>query len=58
MWYAVYVTATGQLVSVGTVLADPMPAGLLVKVLDGAPNMAIVEWDAATLSFIPHPPEN
>lgn len=56
-WHAVYRTATGELVSVGTVLADPMPAGLSVLSLAGEPDAATHEWDAALLAFVPHPPE-
>lgn len=57
MWYAVYITATGQLISVGSVLANPLPAELSVKQFDSEPDAALVEWDIVTLSFIPHPLE-
>jgi hypothetical protein len=51
MWLAVYKQATGELVSLGTVAADPLPAGMASKdVGESRPSGA---WNAATLAFEP-----
>lgn len=51
MWYAVYETATGALRSVGTVLADPLPAGLSsVAIGQDHPSG---DWDSASRTFVP-----
>jgi hypothetical protein len=44
MHYLVIDDATGALVSEGTVLADPLPAGLVVIAVPEAPDWAAVEW--------------
>lgn len=49
-WYAIH-DASGQLVSTGTVLADPLPAGLTALPIDGPPDFGRDEWDPATLAF-------
>ncbi len=51
-WYAVYRASNGQLVSVGEVVADPLPDGLASVAIDG-PDIGTHEWDAAALSFVP-----
>ena len=48
-WYAVYETATGALKSVGTVVADPLPAGLSALALSTQPAGQV--WNASTLAF-------
>lgn len=49
-WYAIH-TAAGELVSVGTTVADPLPDGLTaLAVGDDKPSGA---WNAETLSFDP-----
>lgn len=48
-WYAIYATATGELVSIGTVVADPLPAGMAAKALAGDP--AGKQWNSTTLVF-------
>lgn len=48
MWYAVYKTATRELWSVGTVPADPMPAGLAALALAEQPNLETHVWDPST----------
>lgn len=53
MWYAVYRSDSGALVSVGTVLADPLPEGLEVREYADWPVGA---WDAETRSFVIQPP--
>ena len=47
-WYGVYDKATGQLVSVGTVLADPLPDNLLAEQLSGIVDFAVDEWDSTS----------
>jgi hypothetical protein len=57
--YAVHTTDTGQLVSVGTVVADPLPAGLTATALSAGDGQALRDgtgtWDAATRAVIPAP---
>lgn len=49
-WFAVIDDVTGELVSTGTVLADPMPAGLVViKLGEDHPTG---EWDTAARKFV------
>jgi len=47
-WFAVCRRATGELVSSGTVVADPIPEGLEAILLAAQPDWAADEWDAAT----------
>jgi len=59
-WHLLYNTTTGQSVSIGTVIADPLPAGLTALPLtdeqgEGLQNGSFI-WDAATRSLIPTPP--
>jgi hypothetical protein len=59
-WHLLYNTATGQSVSIGTVIADPLPAGITALPLtdeqgEGLQNGSLI-WDAATRSLIPTPP--
>jgi hypothetical protein len=59
-WHLLYNTATGQSVSIGTVIADPLPAGITALALsdaegEGLQNGSLI-WDAATRSLIPTPP--
>lgn len=50
MWYAIYNTATGALVSSGTVIANPLPDGLAS--VECGQSQPAGEWDAATLTFL------
>lgn len=50
-WHAIYSSATGALISIGTVVADPLPAGLASKVL-GEPQ-PVGSWDPAVREFVP-----
>lgn len=53
--YAVH-NAAGTLLSVGTVVADPLPDGLTAKALTDAEAVDLAEgatWDSATLSVVP-----
>lgn len=53
MWSAVYRLATGELVSTGTSVADPLPDGLAVTALgDSLPSG---DWDCIALAFVSAP---
>lgn len=54
MHYALYTTATGQLVSLSTVLPDPVPAELSVLARETAPADSEM-WDAASRSWVARP---
>jgi hypothetical protein len=59
-WHLLYNSATGQSVSIGTVIADPLPAGITAFPLtdeqgEGLQNGTFI-WDAATRTLIPTPP--
>jgi hypothetical protein len=59
-WHLLYNTTTGQSVSIGTVIADPLPAGITALPLsdaegEGLQNGALI-WDAASRTLIPTPP--
>jgi hypothetical protein len=58
-WHLLYNTTTGQSVSIGTVIADPLPAGITALPLtdeqgEGLQNGTLI-WDAATRTLIPTP---
>jgi hypothetical protein len=59
-WHLLYNTTTGQSVSIGTVIADPLPAGITALPLtdeqgEGLQNGNLI-WDAATRTLIATPP--
>ena len=59
-WHLLYNTTTGESVSIGTVIADPLPAGITALPLtdeqgEGLQNGTLI-WDAATRTLIPTPP--
>ena len=59
-WHLLYTTATGQSVSIGTVIADPLPEGITALPLtdeqgEGLQNGTLI-WDAASRALIPTPP--
>jgi hypothetical protein len=59
-WHLLYNTTTGQSVSIGTVIADPLPSGITALPLtdeqgEGLQNGTLI-WDAATRTLIPTPP--
>jgi hypothetical protein len=59
-WHLLYNTTTGASVSSGTVIADPLPAGITALPLtdaegEGLQNGTLI-WDAATRTLIPTPP--
>lgn len=55
----IYNTATGEPVSMGEVLPDPLPAGTSSAVLSDADFLALKRgdktWDAATRALVPNP---
>jgi hypothetical protein len=59
-WHLLYNSTTGASVSIGTVIADPLPAGITALPLtdeqgEGLQNGSLI-WDAATRTLIPTPP--
>jgi len=59
-WHLLYNTTTGQSVSIGTVIADPLPADLTALPLtdeqgEGLQNGSLL-WDAASRTLIATPP--
>jgi hypothetical protein len=59
-WHILYNTASGQSVSIGTVIADPLPAGITAIPLtdeqgEGLQNGSLI-WDAASRTLIATPP--
>jgi hypothetical protein len=59
-WHLLYNTTTGESVSIGTVIADPLPAGITALPLtdeqgERLQNGTLI-WDAATRTLIPTPP--
>jgi hypothetical protein len=59
-WHLLYNTATGQSVSIGTVIADPLPEGITALPLtdaegEGLQNGSLI-WDAASRTLIATPP--
>jgi hypothetical protein len=59
-WHLLYNTTTGESVSIGTVIADPLPEGITALPLtdeqgEGLQNGTLI-WDAASRTLIPTPP--
>jgi hypothetical protein len=59
-WHLLYNSTTGQSVSIGTVIADPLPEGITALPLsdaqgEGLQNGSLI-WDAASRTLIPTPP--
>ena len=59
-WHLLYNTTTGESVSIGTVIADPLPEGITALPLtdeqgEGLQNGSLI-WDAATRTLIATPP--
>lgn len=59
-WHLLYNTTTGASVSIGTVIADPLPEGITALPLtdeqgEGLQN-GTLKWDEATRTLIPTPP--
>ena len=53
-FWVVFETATGRLVSTGSVLAEPLPAGLTATDLGARPADTLM-WDAATRTHVARP---
>ena len=58
-WHLLYNTATGQSVSIGTVIADPLPEGITALPLsdeqgEGLQN-GLLKWDEETRALVPTP---
>lgn len=53
-WTALYDTTTGRLLSVGTVVANPLPSGTATLDMAQAPTRADM-WDETTRAFIARP---
>lgn len=57
--YAIHQTTTGELVSVGTIVADPLPAGLTSVALSDPDYVALRDntgiWDTAVRAVVPNP---
>lgn len=51
MYFAVYRKSTGEIVSTGSNVADPLPDGLGVKKLAEEPDFSKRQWNASTLEF-------
>lgn len=59
-WHILYNTATGASVSIGTVIADPLPADLTALPLTDAEGEGLqngtLKWDEVTRTLVPTPP--
>lgn len=53
MWYAIYRTSDGVLISTGTVIADPLPDGLASVELGEAFDQSGKIWNPTTYTFAP-----
>jgi len=53
-WYAVYSSATGRLVSVGQVVADPLPGDQVASLLAGRPGDEEM-WNEGARLFVARP---
>ena len=54
MWFAIYQISDGTLVSLATVVADPLPAGLTKKQVRERPKNH--QWNVTTLDWELEPP--
>jgi hypothetical protein len=52
-WFAIVRKSNGTLYSVGTVVADPLPAEFHALPLEEQPDLGKVTWDPPTLAFRP-----
>lgn len=59
-WHLLYNTATGASVSIGTVIADPLPAGITALPLSNEQGAGLqngsLKWDEAARTLIATPP--
>ena len=56
-WWAIVRAADGELVSVGTRVADPLPEGLAVLPLDHEPDWSVERWNPVGRCCEPAPAE-
>ena len=56
-WYAHYRHSDGALLSLGTVLPNPVPVDTSLLRLSVQPDLIAVEWDPGTLAFVARDPE-
>lgn len=56
IWYAHYDTTTGELLSLGTIVPDPLPDGTAIHSYLTQPDLSVVTWDTTTRDFIPRDP--
>jgi hypothetical protein len=54
MYFALYNTTTGALLSQGTLMVTPLPPGTAILELQGPPLDSEM-WDTATRTFVPRP---
>lgn len=54
-WWAIIDSRSGELHSVGTVVADPLPRGRSAVALAGQPDWRTDLWDAASRAIVPRP---
>lgn len=61
MMYAVWIIATGEAFSFGTVVADPLPEDMASRQLSDAETTMLADgtgiWDTQTLTIVARPPE-
>ena len=59
-WHLLYNTTTGASVSIGTVIADPLPAGITALPLTDEQGEGLqsgsLKWDEQTRTLVPTPP--
>ena len=55
-WQAVYRLSTGELISLGTVIADPLPRGMATVDLGATRPEGRITWNPRSLRFDPSPP--
>jgi hypothetical protein len=59
-WHLLYNTTTGASVSIGTVIADPLPEGITALPLTDEQGEGLqsgsLKWDEATRTLVPTPP--
>jgi hypothetical protein len=59
MMFLLYRIESGQSVSIGSVLTDPIPEGLIVRSMTQEETAGVLEgrlmWDADSLTFVQNP---
>ena len=56
-WFAVVKSASGELVSVGTVLGEKLDGRLETVPIPRRPNWSLDLWDPTLRALVPRPPE-